>query len=154
MILEKKLYKILRNNLNADQAKYVCDRVSVGTKNAIDEIFNLMEQAQQEVVIVKTNRDCDLEAEDLAEKLNNYVVAKYPFLERNYKPLEWAIQIQRIHKRGYSYALIEAVMKWVFEESDFWSRNIRSATKFNKQFEVNLLPQVKDEYEKSKVFEI
>lgn len=151
---KEKLYKVLRNDLTADQAKLLVDRALEGGDFTVEVLYEGMQIVKQEIVPAKVHRKYDMEAEDLASKLKDYVIERYPFLEKSYKPTDWANEIQRIHKRGHSYALIEVVMRWVFEESDFWSRNIRSASKFNAQFEQNLLPQVKDAYDASQIPEV
>ena len=153
MTPKEKLYKLLRNNLTADQAKALVEKADP-SGGWIESTYDKMIEVQQEVVPATVHRKYDMEAEDLASKLKDYVIERYPFLERSYKATEWTNEIQRIHKRGHSYGLIEVVMRWVFEESDFWSRNIRSAGKFNKQFETNLLPQVKDVYDASQIPEV
>ena len=151
---KEKLYKVLRNDLTADQAKLLVDRALEGGDFTVEVLYEGMQIVKQELVPAKVHRKYDMEAEDLASKLKDYVIERYPFLEKSYKPTDWTNEIQRIHKRGHSYALIEVVMRWVFEESDFWARNIRSASKFNAQFEQNLLPQVKDAYDASQIPEV
>nr|DAV75072.1 MAG TPA: helix-turn-helix domain protein [Caudoviricetes sp.] len=79
------------------------------------------------------------EAAEIVEKMHEMIKKRLPNRankKRTQAQLQKDIEtIEKIHRLdGYSYAEINAVMKWS-QEDDFWSQNILSTAKLRKQFD-------------------
>ena len=79
------------------------------------------------------------EAAEIAEKMHEMINKRLPNRankKRTQAQLQKDIEtIEKIHRLdGYSYAEINAVMKWS-QKDDFWSQNILSTAKLRKQFD-------------------
>jgi len=79
------------------------------------------------------------EAAEIVEKMHEMIKRRLPNRankKRTQAQLQKDIEtIEKIHRLdGYSYAEINAVMKWS-QEDDFWSQNILSTAKLRKQFD-------------------
>jgi hypothetical protein len=71
----------------------------------------------------------------LARLLNKLILIHNPLFKiKREHGLNWAKDIEKInHIDGYSYFLIEEVIKWA-QNDDFWKKNILSGAKLRKQF--------------------
>lgn len=94
------------------------------------------------------------EAQDLAATMRDSVKTNFNFIK---KPLtekdvgKWAADIEKIHtKDGYDWNIISATLQWALND-DFWKQNIRSGSKFRKQFE-RLLISAKADYDKGRKY--
>ncbi len=90
----------------------------------------------------------DPNAGRLATVLHTSVQQNYPFVKQKDSDIEnWASDVEKIHRiDGYEWNIIEMVLQWS-QQDEFWKQNIRSGSKFRKQFE-RLLISAKAEHDK------
>lgn len=128
---------------------YRYDTGTVPVHNNINKNNNI----NNNKVAIKTKAEIakvDENATRLSKVLETSIHQNFEFVKPKVGQAEqWATDIDKINRiDGYSWEVIEAVLKWSQEDS-FWKQNIRSGSKLRKQFE-RLLISVKTELDKNK----
>ena len=71
----------------------------------------------------------------VAKELSEIILEKYPHYSKKPPDLDaWANDIRLLEGEGFTIAQIEDVAAWAIYQSDFWSKQIRSAGNLRKHF--------------------
>ena len=89
----------------------------------------------------------DENATHIAQVMELGIIENFSFLKNKEIDVnKWTTDIEKIHRLdGYEWNIIEATLKWALND-DFWKQNIRSGSKFRKQFN-RLLISAKSEHD-------
>lgn len=122
--------------------------INIDIDNNIDIDKDITISSKSEVAV----KQIDENATRLAASLELAVKQNFDFVKlKDTEQQKWAEDIEKIHRiDGYDWGLIEYTLNWS-QNDDFWKQNIRSGSKFRKQFE-RLLIGAKADYDKGRKF--
>ena len=150
-----RIYKLLRANLSADQSMTLAKNMT----NILDDahlvkLEDLVAGMKSQSSVLRVAKEPDARALELADKLIENVVARYPYYKATMNRTATAGELARILALNdkITYDVISIVMDWTFED-DFWQKQIRSGANFRKHF-LRLLSNTQDAYQDSAIAEV